>query len=71
MSVLQKICLSKIDSFKNHPFKVNDDDSLKNLANSIKENGLLSPLTVRPKDLLKIDKRIYYWPILRYKKYNK
>ena len=45
----QKILLSKIDSFKDHPFHVNNDESLKELANSIKENGLYTPLTVRLK----------------------
>lgn len=49
MNKLEIIELSKIDGFKNHPFKVNNDDSLKELANSIKENGLLNPLTVRLK----------------------
>ena len=50
MTKKQKILLSKIDSFKDHPFHVNDDDSLKELANSIKENGLYTPLTVRLKE---------------------
>ena len=49
MDKLEKIRLSQIDDFSNHPFKVNNDDSLKELANSIKENGLLNPITVRPK----------------------
>ena len=42
--------MSKIDSFKDHPFHVNNDESLKELANSIKENGLYTPLTVRLKE---------------------
>lgn len=50
MTKKQKILLSKIDSFKNHPFHVNNDESLKELANSIKENGLYTPLTVRLKE---------------------
>ena len=49
MTKKQKILLSKIDSFKDHPFHVNNDESLKELANSIKENGLYTPLTVRLK----------------------
>ena len=49
MDKLEKIRLSQIDDFSNHPFKVNNDDSLKELADSIKENGLLNPITVRPK----------------------
>lgn len=47
--MLEKIDLLKIDGFKNHPYKVNDDESLKELASSIKENGLLNPLIVRLK----------------------
>ncbi len=45
-----KIDLSKIEAFENHPFQVNIDDSLKELANSIKENGLLNPIVVRQKE---------------------
>ena len=47
MSKVEKIELKIIDSFKDHPFQVNKDDSLKELATSIKENGLLNPLTVK------------------------
>ena len=50
MTKKQKILLSKIDSFKDDPFHVNNDESLKELANSIKENGLYTPLTVRLKE---------------------
>ena len=50
MKKYQKIKLDQIDSFHNHPFHVNNDESLKELGNSIKENGLLNPLIVRPKE---------------------
>ncbi len=43
------IKLASIDSFKNHPYKVENNDSLNELAQSIKENGLLNPLIVRKK----------------------
>ena len=43
------IKLASIDSFENHPYKVENDDSLNELAQSIKENGLLNPLIVRKK----------------------
>ncbi|MCM1370668.1 MAG: ParB/RepB/Spo0J family partition protein [Clostridium sp.] len=49
-SNLIKIKIKDIDSFKNHPFLVNNDDSLRELTQSIKENGLLNPLIVRKKD---------------------
>lgn len=45
-----KISIFEIDSFTNHPFKVNNDDSLLELAESIKQNGLLNPIIVRRKN---------------------
>lgn len=50
MSELINIKLEEIDNFKNHPYRVNNDESLNELKNSIKENGLLNPLTVRKKE---------------------
>ena len=50
MNNYKKIKLDQIDTFKNHPFHINNDDSLKELGKSIKENGLLNPLIVRKKD---------------------
>lgn len=50
MNKIEEIELFKIDSFKNHPFKINNDESLKELSKSIKENGLLNPLLVRKKE---------------------
>ena len=50
MRNLVKIKLKDIIPFKNHPFKVIKDDSLKELVVSIKENGLLNPFVVRKKD---------------------
>lgn len=50
MKEIVKIKLSDIDSFENHPFKVNRDDSLNELITSIRENGLLNPLVVRKEE---------------------
>ena len=50
MNEIKKINIEDIIPFKNHPFKVFDDESLNDLAQSIKENGLLNPIIVRPKD---------------------
>ena len=50
MKQIVKIELKNIDSFKDHPFKVQRDDSFNELKESIKENGLLEPLLVRLKD---------------------
>ena len=41
MKQIVKIELKNIDSFKDHPFKVQRDDSFNELKESIKENGLL------------------------------
>lgn len=38
----------KISSFKGHPFKVVDDDKMMELVESIKANGVLSPVLLRP-----------------------
>ena len=38
----------KIRPFHNHPFKVVDDEKMKTLVESIEENGILSPVLVRP-----------------------
>lgn len=40
--------LESIHSFKNHPFKVIDDEKMAELKESIKVNGILSPVLVRP-----------------------
>ena len=50
---MEKICrikLKDIVDFKEHPFLVNDDESLNQFAISIKENGLLNPLIVRKRE---------------------
>ena len=42
-----EIKLSKLHGFKNHPFKVVDDEDMYHLAESIRENGVLNPAVVR------------------------
>ena len=44
------ISLAEIDPFPDHPFKVQDDEDMMNLAESIRTNGVLTPATVRKKD---------------------
>ena len=39
-----------INQFKGHPFKVTDDNRMDELVESIKANGILSPVIVRPLD---------------------
>lgn len=40
--------LEQLQPFEHHPFRVVEDDALKQLAQSIKENGVLTPCIVRP-----------------------
>lgn len=44
----EEIRIEKIHPFKDHPFKVVDDDKMAELVESIKANGILSPVLVRP-----------------------
>lgn len=46
--VATEIELKQIQSFQNHPFKVLDDEKMQDLVNSIYENGILTPVLVRP-----------------------
>ncbi len=52
MKNIKKINIMDIDDFKDHPFKVKQDESFKELKQSIKDHGLLEPLLVRPKNLI-------------------
>ena len=46
---VEEIDIDLIDNFKNHPFKVEENDELKALEESIKVSGVLSPVIVRRK----------------------
>lgn len=43
-----EIDIEMIHVFKNHPFKVLDDEKMSDLVESIRVNGILSPVLVRP-----------------------
>lgn len=43
------VILSELHTFKNHPFHVNDDKEMEELAESIREHGVLIPGIVRPR----------------------
>ena len=45
-----KISIEKLHPFENHPYKVQDNEEMGQLAESIKQNGILSPVIVRPKE---------------------
>ncbi|MBM3710685.1 MAG: ParB/RepB/Spo0J family partition protein, partial [Actinobacteria bacterium] len=47
-SGLVNISLSRILRDKNQPRKTFDDKTIEELANSIKEQGIINPITVRP-----------------------
>lgn len=42
--------LSEVDAFPNHPFKVKLDDDMEQLVQSVKERGIITPITVRKKE---------------------
>ncbi len=42
------VSISCLKEFKNHPFNVREDEELDELAESIKANGILHPIIVRP-----------------------
>ena len=44
------IPIELIDDFPSHPFKVKMDEDMENLVASIKEQGLITPVILRPKD---------------------
>ena len=45
---IQEIPLSELHPFKNHPFKVKDDEAMLETADSIKQYGVLVPAIARP-----------------------
>ena len=45
---VQEIPLSELHPFKNHPFKVKDDEAMMDTAESIKQYGVLVPAIARP-----------------------
>ena len=47
---VQKISITEISNFPNHPFKVRDDEKMFETVESIKEHGVLVPAIVRPKE---------------------
>ena len=42
------IAIDKLHAFENHPYKVQDNEEMDALAESIKEHGIVSPVIVRP-----------------------
>ncbi len=47
---VMEIPISEITDFPNHPFKVKTDEAMLEMADSIKQYGVLVPALVRPKE---------------------
>ena len=47
---VQDILLSELHPFKNHPFKILDDEAMDKTVESVREFGVLTPAIVRPRD---------------------
>ena len=47
---VQEIPIDQIDDFPNHPFKVRMDDNMIEMAESVRQHGILVPAIVRPKE---------------------
>ena len=50
LSKIRDIPLELIDDFPDHPFKVKDDEDMMQLVESVKERGVITPVTVRQKE---------------------
>ena len=48
MKNIDMIQLDRLKPFENHPYKVVENEEMNNLTQSINENGILSPIIVRP-----------------------
>ncbi len=46
---IREIAVCELYSFKNHPFKVSDDEKMEDMIQSVQEYGVLNPLLVRPR----------------------
>ena len=47
---IKAISLELIDEFPDHPYKVQDDEDMERLVESIKAHGVITPALVRPKE---------------------
>ena len=46
---IMEIPVEDIQEFKNHPFRVRNDEQMSELVKSVSANGILVPVLVRPK----------------------
>ena len=47
---IYEIPLTEIDDFTEHPYQVRMDEDMEQLVESVKERGIITPVTVRPKE---------------------
>ena len=47
---IYEIPLTEIDDFPDHPYQVRMDEDMEQLVESVKERGIITPVTVRPKE---------------------
>ena len=47
---IQQISIGELHPFKNHPFKVLDDEAMQRTVESVAQFGVLAPLVVRPRE---------------------
>ena len=47
---IYEIPLDQIDPFPDHPFQVRMDEDMEQLVESVRERGIITPVTLRPKD---------------------
>lgn len=48
LNMPENLPVEKLRPFEGHPYKVQDNEEMENLTESIRQNGILSPLIVRP-----------------------
>lgn len=47
---VEKIAVSSISNFPNHPYQVKENEEMEDFVENIKENGVIHPVIVRPKE---------------------
>ena len=47
---IKKVDITELHDYENHPFKVMDNEQMDELVESIRERGILNPITVRKRD---------------------
>ena len=45
---MTNISIQKLHEFKDHPYQVLDNDEMNSLIKSVQQQGIMSPLIVRP-----------------------